>query len=816
MRIAVFLFMALLTAGLVYILDTTRLLPAPLGKLLSPQQGVWQNAEPVNNNFSDELKFPKLKGKAHVYLDENLVPHVFAENGDDLYFIQGYLHAKFRLWQMEFQVRAAAGRLSEILGAGDNNAILNYDRGMRRLGMVYGAENAMPEIEGNPITKSITDSYTDGVNSFIEDIDESQLPLEYKLLGQNPEKWNTLKTALLFQYMALDLAGHEDDFEHHNAASVFPKEVFEKLYPLYPDSLDPIIPRGTPFLQPGLALNVPSTADSLFYPIKDTIGIRQTKPDKDNGSNNWAVAGSKTKSGRPILCNDPHLGLNLPSLWFEMQLHSPTHNMYGVSLPGAPGIIIGFNDYCAIGLTNAGRDVRDYYEMKFKDDSRKEYQFNGRWKASTFRIEEFKIKGAAAYYDTVVYTSLGPVMYDASFTGQNRVKNNKNYVVYWLAHHPGNTPYVIHQLNQAKNYDDYVEALRYFVVPAQNFLFASKTGDIAIWQNGKFPARWKGQGDFVMPGTDSAYLWQGFIPHDENPHLMNPSRGFLSSANQLPVDSAYPYYLGFGSDYPVYRGVIINRMLSKMNNITPDDMQKMQVDNYNVFAETARPVLLKYIKEDKLNAEESKYLSRLKKWNLRSDPAEGGPVIFNVWFDSLENAVWGDEFAKIKGVYKWPQESTLIDNIIKDSAFSFIDNINTPDKETINDVVTIAFQHAVPSLQQLERDDVLSWAKFKGTGIRHLLRLPALSRMNLPVGGGSHIINATKDFHGPSWRMVVQLTDETEAYGIYPGGQSGNPGSRYYDSFVNTWAAGKYKKLWVMKENETADKRVKWKMSFTK
>ena len=230
----------------------------------------------------------------------------------------------------------------------------------------------------------------------------------------------------------------------------------------------------------------------------------------------------------------------------------------------------------------------------------------------------------------------------------------------------------------------------------------------------------------------------------------------------------------------------------------------------------ARPVLLKNIDESKLNSEEKKYLDIVRQWNLRNDPEQKGPAVFINWFDSLEAQVWNDDFAKIKGVVDSPDEATLIEALIRDSTFKFIDNVNTTTVETLKDLVTVAFKKTVPLVSKIDSRDALAWWQYKDTRIRHLLRLAPLSRLHVNIGGGVNVINATKQFHGPSWRMVVHLTDETEAYGIFPGGQSGNPGSRYYDNFIDSWAQGKYNTLWQMKKEQAGDKRVIAHMNFTK
>lgn len=816
MRTIPFLVSAAATIGLVTVLNTRWNVGGSetprLGGFLSPQHGLWQNAAPEDENFSGKLALNGLKGKASVYFDERLVPHVFADQEEDAFYVQGYLHAKFRLWQMEFQTHAAAGRLTEILGVGKDSAILNYDRQMRRLGMVYGAEKTLETMQRDPDTKRVCEAYTAGVNAYITTLRESDIPLEYKLLDYKPEPWTLKKIALFVMYMSYDLSGAEHDFEYTNAKAVFSGADFNKLYPVTQDSLDPIVPKGTTFTSTGPLPVTPLTADSLYFQWKDSVQVSFSRPDKDNGSNNWAVAGTRTASGKPILCNDPHLSLSMPSLWYEIQLHTPGFSANGVSFAGVPSVVIGYNDSCAWGFTNAMRDVRDYYEVKFKDASRSQYWFDSSWRMTQFRIEEHGIAGGGVFRDTVAYTNIGPVMYDARFSGEGRTPQQRNFAVKWKAHDGSNEWRMFYMLNKARNYNDYLQAIQNLGSTGQSCIFASKSGDIALWQQADFPAKWRRQGDFVMPGDDSTFLWQGFIPRIENPHLVNPERGFVSSANQLPVDSSYPYYIGGVHD--LYRGKIINRKLSGMYGITPADMQRLQNDNYNLFAETAMPIFRKYLDRSKLSPKEQKFAQIMDAWNLENTAESIGATVFSNWFDSLEQEIWHDEFKQVNGVYTWPEEYTLVEQLLKDSAFSFINNIETPAGETLYDVVTAAFKKAAAQLEVLEKNNTLAWSKFKDTGIRHLLRMEALSRFHLTTGGGRHIINATKQFHGPSWKMVVHLTDETEAYGIYPGGQSGDPSSKYYDNFVDDWAAGKYYKLWMMKQTETADPRVKWTLHF--
>ncbi len=818
MRILPLLVSGLSTVGMVVLLNMQ--LPVGKGKtpklgyFLSPQHGFWQNAEPADAGFDADFTLADLKGKVDVFMDDRLVPHIYAENDLDAYYVQGFLHAKFRLWQMDFQTHVAAGRLSEIVG----EERLPTDRFFRRLGMVYGAEQTLANIEKNPEMKATVQAYADGVNAYIKTMKPEQIPFEYKLLDYKPEAWSPLKTYLFMMFMAYDLTarGATTDLQMTNAKNYFGYDDFDKLYPNVQDSLDPIIAKNTEYGWPAIQPTAPkNVAEYLQANSSQSTTKIVEAPDKDNGSNNWVVSGNKTKSGRPILCNDPHLGLNLPAIWYELQISTPTHNTYGASFPGAPAVVIGFNDSIAWGVTNAGRDVIDYYNIKFKDSTLSEYWFTGKWVKAEHRKEVISIKGKADLVENIAITVFGPVMYDKSY--KNSSTEGKYLALKWTAHDAGNGLAAFYDLNRAKNYDEYRQAISSWSCPGQNFAFASKTNDIAITQQGAFIARWPRQGDMIMPGADSSFMWQGIIPFEENPTMKNPDRGFVSSANQMSTDTTYPYYLGAASNFPLYRGIIINRKLAGMTNVTPEDMQHLQMDNYNVFAEMARPILLQLIGNNPLTADETKYIHILKNWNLQGDASEKGQTVFKSIWDSLEAEVWGDEFNKSKLPMSWPDASTLLENLLKSKEYKFSDNINTADKiETIKDDLMTAIKKASANLASLEKSGTIEWAKSKDTHVDHLLKLPALSRLHLPIGGGAHMINATKATHGPSWRMIVHMTDEIEAYGVYPGGQNGNPGSKYYDTFVDSWAVGKYYRILFIKREEAAtNKRIQWHMTFT-
>ena len=823
MRLLPLIASAIVTTALVFTLNVQLKLgnaKAPrLGYFLSPQHGFWKNAEKIDANFDASIVANELQGNVDVYVDDRLVPHIYADHDQDAYFVQGYLHAKFRLWQMDFETRVASGRLSEIAGADK----LPIDRMFRRLGMVYGAEKTEANInETNPNMKATVDAYTAGVNAYIKQLDPADLPFEFKLMNYAPEDWTPKKTYLFLMFMSYDLTGRSAslDLQMTNTRDYLGYDLFDKLYTNNQDSLDPIIPKGTVYEKPSIVPVKPMNADSAYLRKANSVAFNTVDmpeaPDKNNGSNNWAVAGSKTKSGRPILSSDPHLGLNLPSLWYEMQITTPTHSTYGASFPGSPAVIIGFNDSLAWGVTNAGRDVFDYYEVKFKDSTQNEYWFNGAWKATTKRTEVIKVKDSLDVVEDIAMTHWGPTMFDAHY--QNTQSNGRSLAVQWTAHRISTGVETFYLLNRAKNYDDYLHAISLWTCPGQNFVLATKSGDIAIKQQGSFVARWERQGDFIMPGEDSSFQWQGIIPGNENPMIKNPERGFVSSANQKSTDASYPYYLGAASALPLYRGISVNMHLNKMSQITAEDMQALQTDNYNVFAATARPALMKYIQEDKLSNDAKRMVAEMTNWDLYNNENAKGITCFKIIWDSVEQAVWGDELGGSAIPLLKPEAYVLLDQMLKDTNWSIADDIRTKNiVEDLKTQVTLGVEKATEKLLSLEKENKLEWSLFKATRVMHLTKTPALSRMNLPIGGGVNIINATTENHGPSWRMVVHLTDEIEAYGLYPGGQSGNPGSPYYDTFVNYWAEGKYYRLlFLSKEKLKQSERTKWHIQFQK
>lgn len=783
-----------LTIGIFYALNTKLGPLPPLGKFLNPYTGIWQNE--TDEVITGNVEIPGLLEPVTVHYDAQMIPHVFAQNEHDLYKAQGYLTAKHRLWQLEFQTYAAAGRLSEIIGEG----ALNYDRTERRRGMVYGAEQSVAYMEKNdPETLRLIQDYADGVNAYVNQLEPEDYPVEYKLLGYKPEGWSPKKTALLLMYMTKMLAGRDSDLERTNVLKMIGKENFELLFPEFFDITDPVIPKETDWS----FIDVPQTKTPENSPVLDELKDPIAKPHPDNGSNNWAVSGAKSASGKPILANDPHLGLNLPSIWFVMQLNTPDHNAFGATIPGALAVISGFNQHIAWGETNATRDVIDWYKIEFNED-RTKYKYDGTWKNVQIRVEEIKIKGKETYLDSVLYTHHGPVVYDENFRSNN---GRAGYAMRWIGHDGGNHQKTFIALNQAKNYDEYAAALQHWTAPAQNFVFASTEGDIALWIQGKFANKWEGQGKFIMDGSKSENDWQSFIPQKFNANTKNPERGFVSSANQHPVDEQYPYYV-FNDGYETYRNRVINDYFNSKEKFSVDDFKNLHNNNFNLKASELVPYMLEHMDASSLTDDEKVVYEEVKAWKFNNDVEEVGPSIWRQWYGKLYWMLW-DEFKNDSIALTSPYTYQTIHLLKNNGDHKFMDIVETTDKvETAKDLFLLSFKEAAKRLKEIkEEDGDYTWVKYKGTYAGHLLQaLPAFSRFNIPIGGDRNIVNATSENHGPSWRMIVEMTSPPTALGIYPGGQSGNPGSKYYDNFIDDWAAGKYHSLQFLQSNTATDK----------
>ncbi len=781
-----FVFFLLITISSVILLNTQFSNIPPLGKFLNPYNGFWKNAETDQIKIFNKIKLTGIKDSVIIQYDSMLVPHIYSRNDQDLFYSQGYLTAFHRLWQMEFQIKAASGELSEILG----ERALKRDREQRRKGITYAAKKTLEKSIEDSTTYKLLEAYVRGVNDYISQLNYSSYPIEYKLLNYKPQKWSILKTFILMESMSDMLSSRDMDIEDTYLLNTIGKEKYDLLFPEYHGKIKPIIPSGTKFNFKTDKLIVPEKINYNILPDKTF-----SKQDKDNGSHNFAISPNKTKDGSVLLGSQPDLSLNLPSIWYLVHLNSPNYNTMGASLPGAPGVIIGFNDNVAWGETNATRDVVDWYKIEFKDNKRSEYKYGDKWLKSEKIIEEIKIKNQNSFYDTVIYTHYGPVSYDRNFYLDSL---KVNYSMRWVAHDESVEYKTFLLLNQAKNIFDIENALMYFNGPAQNFAYGTKYGDIGLTIAGKFPIKWQEQGKFVLDGSNPSHEWNGFIPYEHVLKISNPASGFVSSANQHPSDKTYPYYY-FSDNYEMYRGRRLIERIESIEKFDIEDAIKVQNDNFSYKAFETLPLLIKKTDTLNLKMEEKKIFNSIKNWDYFAKPEDTNTSTFVIWWNKIQEKLW-DEFDTMKYSYRKPDSYTTYSLINNYDDLEFYDNLNTDKIESIDEIILLSFKETVDSLNAWKKSknkDIIRWKEFKNTTIKHLLGLESFSFPNVDVGGDRNIINAASERHGPSWRMIVKLNRDkkTEAWGVYPGGQSGNPGNSNYFEGIENWGKGKYKKL---------------------
>ncbi len=805
---------------LTWMLSTRFGMIPPIGHFTNPWQGFWQNME--RDGVPDlTLVSDKLQSGATIRYDGRGVPHIFAENDYDLYFAQGLVTARDRLWQIDFQTRAAAGRLAEMIGP----IAVSYDRAQRRLGMTYGAEINAAALMSDPRTALMVQAYSDGYNAWLKQLKPKDYPVEFKIFDIEPEPFTPLHSALLLMNMSQTLTSGTRAYAQTNARALLEEEVYRLLYPVELPWMDPIIPRDQTWEFEPLE---PASPEPGFIPrvIRELISdgqnvdsvdqshiTKQRKPGNSSnvwplnagesgiesnawildahtsgiGSNSWAVDGSKTASGYPILSSDPHLSVTLPSIWYEIQLNSDGINTYGVSLPGAPGVIIGFNEHLAWGVTNTGSNTLDIFEIEFRDESRTEYLHDGAWKPVRKRIEQIRVRGGKTVIDTVLYTHHGPV---AQPFGE-RVASDRfpeDHAIKWIAHLPDhNILLAIYKFNRARNQHEFEAGLRHFTNLPQNVTYADRDGNISMGHMGYFPVRFSGQGSYIGNGRDPAYDWNRFIPFEHLPRSFNPERGFVSSANQTPAGSEYPYYLG-RDHFGYSRGARINEILAGADHITMVFFEKMLMDNHSLPTARILPLLLPQLDPESENRPEIEITiaEMLVKWDSSFDADSPIALFYAYWENRLMNALWDPLFDPYDRHLRRPDVTTTFRLLLDGEHHVF--------PVDIGEAVTRSFRETVQHFVNRHGYDPEIWHYGRDRTVRigHLAMLPGFGLDHVTASGRPDAINATGSAHAPSWRMIVELGPEIRARGHFPGGQSGNPGHPAFDRSVQDWAEGRF------------------------
>ncbi len=811
-------FLAALLLGDLVVLSVVRLGPVPrLGPFLDPVRGVWAVAADAVPGRSARVVMPGLARAAEVLVDDRGVPHIFAATEDDAYRVMGYVVARDRLFQLELQARAGAGTLTELVGTD----ALESDRGVRESGLAWGAERKLAGMDTASHGFRAIAAYAAGVNAYIEQAGH-RLPLEYHLLGRRPARWDPVNTLYLFSRMGQTLASGDPAVGRLAAAALVGTEAADAIAPRDNPIQEPIQPNGR---APRYALRQlpppgPPARDlaALAALVEAVAGPPSPVGAGDAvGSNNWAVGPGRTRDGHALLAGDPHLELTLPSIWYEVHLVVPGRlDVAGVSLPGSPGVVIGFNRDLAWTFTNTGGDVLDLYRETVDDSvAPTRYRVDGEWRALVLREEVYRNRaGRVLATDTVRYTHRGPM----------RRREGEWMSRRWTVLEPSAETDLFLRGAQTRTAEEWLAVMAGYVAPTQNGLVADRTGTIAIRSAGAYPVRpGDGRGDLVRDGSTSASDWVGMLPVGRYPYARNPAQGFLVSANQQPVDPLdEPAYLGADWIAP-WRALRINALLRAEPGMTVDRMRAIQTDPGSARADAFVPFFLAAVPQgaDDTLARAARLLAE---WDRTYRPDDRRAVLFELAMDELERRAWDELFTEGQGrpVRRFrPEESTLLE-LLNDPGSRWWDDRRTFEVVEGRDAVVAAslregYRRALSRYGDPDGDG-WRWGVARPARIDHLLRIPALGAAPVPVQGGPSTIapNGGRGTHGPSWRMVVELGEEVRGWATYPGGQSGNPASPHYQDRIPQWSRGELDPvLFPRTPAELPPERVRSRLVFT-
>ena len=756
----------------------------PLGPQLEPLRGVWALARIAEPPARAEGRIPGLDADVTVAYDDRAVPHIFATSERDAYRALGYVTARDRLFQLDLQARAGGGTLTELLGA----AALDADRETRGLGMRRAAERLAALPDTGELRGSL-DAYAAGINAYLDSLTPAELPLEYRLLGRWPARWNALRSFQVLMRMNYTLTQNSLELDRERAASLVGQAAADALFPLHSPIQEPIQPGpGEPHRVPQ-TVPPPGAPDQSALALFPAIARGVPAPSEDRGSNNWAVAPRRTRAGAALLAGDPHLDLTLPSIWYEAHLVVPGRlDVYGVTIPGLPAVPIGFTRDLAWTFTNVEADLMDRWVEEIDDTlNPTRYQLDGKWTPLELRVETYRDpQGLAVAAETLRYTHRGPL----------RHVGGAWYSLRWTALESGGETEAFHRAARARTAREWLDAMADYRSPPQNMLVADRAGTIAIRSTGRFPIRpGDGRGDRLRDGRTRASDWTGDWAVTEYPQSVAPAQGFLASANQEPQDAgAQRRYLGANWVLP-WRALRINALLRGDSAVTPSTMQRWQTDPGSPRADYYVPYFVRAAATRPADTALAHAAQLLAAWDRRYQRESEGAVLFESAMAAATFTLWDELRGEVQ-----PGGGAFV-ALLDDPGNAWWDARDTPAVEQRDDILARALADGYRTTVQSYGPPEFGgwrWSVVHRVGIWHLLRLPALSRLDVDVTGGPSTINpssTTGGSEGASWRMVVELGEQVRAWGTYPGGQSGNPASRRYDDHLDTWKHGRLDQL---------------------
>jgi penicillin amidase len=773
------------------------------------------------------IQLPNLDGPVDIYRDSLGVPNIYATTLHDLFMAQGYVHAQERFWQMDFWRHIGSGTLSEMFGESQ----VDTDSFLRTLGWSQIAEQEWKNL--SPESQAILNAYTEGVNAYLANHRGTQISLEYGILkllnpSYQPAPWTPINSLTWGKAMAWDLRGNMDE-EIQRAIllkSLKPEQV-DQLFPPYPSDHPVIVPKiGSQVESSRLPVDLqPSTVN--FEPVKQKFALLDAligPAGSGIGSNSWAVSGQLTASGTPLLANDPHLGIQMPSIWYQIGLHcrpksdACPYEVGGFSFAGVPGVIIGHNDHIAWGFTNTGPDVMDLYIEKVNPDNPDQYEVNGKWVDFQTRQETIQVSGSQPVNLTVRLSRHGPIISDTygplkdqvtptatPFKDKAGIELPQNYAIAlrWTALEPGYVFEAIWGFDKAQNWDEFRQAAQSFTAPAQNLLYADVDGNIGYQTPGNIPIRANGDGRLPVPGWTDDYEWTGYIPFDQLPYALNPSSGYIVTANNQVTTTDYPYLITTDWDYGFRAQRILDMIQQAPGPIDITYIKKMQGDDYNASAAALVPVLMNVQLNDS-HLEGVRDL--LNNWDDQNTMDSAPAALYNVFWSHLLADTFDDDLPK----QYWPDGGSrwfeVMRNLVNDPNSTWWDDKATPSKvESRDEVFAKAFDEAVTELEKLQGKDPAKWnwgdlhtATFRNQtlGESGIPPIEALfNRGPFRTNGGESIVNATgwDATEGyevnwlPSMRMIVDLGDLRNSLTVHTTGESGHAYHSHYIDMADLW-----------------------------
>ena len=744
-------------------------------------------------DYSEDINLDILQKPVQVYTDEWGVPHIFAENEEDMFRAAGYVVASERLWQMDLMRRGATGRLSEIFGS----QALETDKYLRTIGIDAIAKKIAGEL--SPASLAFLQLYADGVNAFIR-ANRSRLPVEFALLGYEPEEWKITDSIAIIRIMAVRLsyAWRLDPVLFRLANKIGLKKALE----VYPD-----YPKDAPLIVSELMRKL----DPVFGLMSErgrAVGQILGGPGVLAGSNSWVVAGSRTASGKPILANDPHLGLHLPPIWFEMHLSGGDFNAAGMHLIGTPGLVIGHNGVAAWGLTNGMIDDGDIYFERLNPENKNQYWDGKSWQPVDTRAEVIEVKGEE---DPVILqvrsTPRGPIVSDV----HPLFRDDTTAISYrWTGHMISDEIQVFYRLAKMQSWDDFLAALRGFVAPSQNFIYADTSGVIGYHLGGYIPIRRDGKGYLPYNAWDPAGDWLGPVPFERMPQSYMPEKNFIVTANNRMVPDNWPWYLGFAWE-PASRAARITELLQQEDRIDVNGIAEIQSDVHSVYARGVLQAISKVVTNEQMPAGLRDYWRLLEQWDHEAGTESVEATLFNVFIVQLMQDVLQDEMGeKLYDEFRdWNNfPSRAVEYLVSAPRSSWWDDITTPEKEGMQDIIVRSFGQAVSWLRENYGDGpgFWEWGKIHTLTLAHPVggQKPLdmiFNRGPYAVGGSPNSVakaeyklgNPFSVVAGASMRMIVDMSQPMQAHTVIPGGQSGQPMSEHYADQIELWVQGRHK-----------------------